>query len=312
MFEVKSLCKDYNGYRALIDLNWTIQENGVYGFLGPNGAGKSTTMNIITGCLSPSGGEVLIDGYSILENALEAKRKIGFLPEIPPLYVDMTPLEYLEFVAGIKGVAKGKRKKTVEKAMEWCSLLDVKNRIIKVLSKGYRQRVGIAQAILGDPTLIVLDEPTVGLDPVQNSEIRQMIRRLGEDHIVLLSSHILPEIQAISKRVLILQKGRVVAEGIPDEMERRLGGKRMIFTVKGEWQTVEGILREGDWAASPIISPSPGCCAFSVATDAAEETAEKMFFFFAEARLPIIRVDYPKTSLEDVFLELTDEKGEDS
>lgn len=312
MLEIKSLTKEYNGCPALSDLNWTIRENGVYGFLGPNGAGKSTTMNIITGCLSATSGEVYINGCSILENALNAKRQIGFLPEIPPLYADMTPYEYLRFVAGFKGIPKGSIDDDVRRVMELCSIVNVRNKLIRFLSKGYCQRVGIAQAILGSPSLIVLDEPTAGLDPAQIAEARELIRNLGRDHVVLFSSHILSEVQAISKRVLIIQKGRTVAEGTPEELKKFLGANRsqVSFTVKTTMKNVESLLAGKGYVISEKDPSESNRCTFTIDTDSAEKTAEEMFFIFAHAELPVIRIEYAKTDLENIFLELTStEKG---
>ena len=232
MIEVKNLCKRYGDHVAVDDLSFTIESGHVYGFLGPNGAGKSTTMNIITGCLAATSGSVTIDGYDIYEDAQEAKSRIGYLPEIPPLYQDMTVREYLMFVAKAKGVGHGaewKDKKAVRQAIEnqlaaamaVTQLEDVENRLIKNLSKGYKQRVGIAQALLGGPEIIILDEPTVGLDPRQIIEIRDLIRELGKEHTVILSSHILSEVRSICDRLLIIAGGKLVAEDTPENLEAK-------------------------------------------------------------------------------------------
>ena len=197
MIEVKHLTKRYGNHVAVNDLNFTIDKGKVYGFLGPNGAGKSTTMNIITGCLGATEGEVLIDGHSITEEPMQAKRLIGYLPEQPPVYMDMTPAEYLDFVARAKGIPAKERAQQIETVTEKTRIQDVRNRLIRNLSKGYRQRVGIAQALLGRPEIIILDEPTVGLDPAQIIEIRELIRELGKEHTMVLSSHILSEVHAV-------------------------------------------------------------------------------------------------------------------
>lgn len=219
MIEVKNLTKNYGAIPAVKDVSFTVEAGKIYGFLGPNGAGKSTTMNMITGCLAPSFGDVKINGLDIYEDAVEAKRSIGYLPEIPPLYTDMTPFEYLEFVGRAKGLKKGSLYDEIERVMEKTKILDVSSRLIRNLSKGYRQRVGIAQAILGDPEYIILDEPTVGLDPLQIIEIRDLIASLAENHAVILSSHILQEISAVCDHVIMISKGKVVAS---DSMENLL------------------------------------------------------------------------------------------
>ena len=210
MIEVKNLTKSYGPVTAVNNISFTAEKGHVYGFLGPNGAGKSTTMNMICGCLAPTDGEVLISGYDIIEEAVEAKSHIGYLPEIPPLYPDMTPLEMLEFVGRAKKLRGAELYDEIEAVMEMTGTLDVADRLIKNLSKGYKQRVGIAVAIMGDPDIIILDEPTVGLDPIQIMEIRDLIRDLREDHIVILSSHILQEIAAVCDYVIMISKGKIV------------------------------------------------------------------------------------------------------
>jgi len=212
LIKVKNLSKNYGPVQAVKDISFTVEEGKVYGFLGPNGAGKSTTMNIITGCLSASAGEVSINGFDIVDEPIEAKKCIGYLPEIPPLYSDMTAYEYLEFIGRAKGLRSEELYDEMEYVMEKTDILSVSDRLLKNLSKGYRQRVGIAQAIMGDPDIIILDEPTVGLDPLQIIEIRALIRELSEEHTVILSSHILQEIEAVCDRVIMISMGRIVAD----------------------------------------------------------------------------------------------------
>ena len=219
MIEVKHLTKKYGTHLAVDDLSFTIEKGRIYGFLGPNGAGKSTTMNIMTGYIGASSGEVIINGHNILEEPEKAKKCIGYLPEIPPLYLDMTVSEYLYFAAELKKIPKADRNAQVIKVMELIKLVDMKDRLIKNLSKGYRQRTGLAAAILDFPDIIILDEPTVGLDPKQIIEIRELIRTLAKDHTVILSSHILAEVQEICDDILIISKGKLIAEGSPDELE---------------------------------------------------------------------------------------------
>ena len=212
LIEVKNLSKKYGPIPAVKDISFKVDQGAVYGFLGPNGAGKSTTMNMICGCLAPTQGSITVNGFDIIGDAVEAKRCIGYLPEQPPLYMDMTPFEYLEFVALAKGLRKEELYDELEFVMEKTGIADVADRLIRNLSKGYKQRVGIAQAIVGDPDIIILDEPTVGLDPLQIIEIRSLIKELGEEHTVILSSHILQEIEAVCDHVIMISKGRIVAD----------------------------------------------------------------------------------------------------
>ena len=223
MIEVKNLVKQYGTHLALDDLSFNVEDNEIFGFLGPNGAGKSTTMNIITGHLAPTSGTVSIDGHDIVEDPIGAKRLIGYLPELPPLYMDMTPREYLKFVAEAKGVKKADIKGEIDRVMEKTAITDVQNQIIKTLSKGYRQRVGMAEAIIGYPKVIIMDEPTVGLDPVQIIEFRDMIRELGKDHTVIISSHILAEISEICHKIMIIVKGKLVAIDTPENLAANFG-----------------------------------------------------------------------------------------
>ncbi|MBQ7835950.1 MAG: ABC transporter ATP-binding protein [Clostridia bacterium] len=218
MIEVKNLTKSYGPVVAVNNVSFTAEKGHVYGFLGPNGAGKSTTMNMICGCLAPTEGEVTIGGFDIIEDAVEAKRHIGYLPEIPPLYPDMTPFEMLEFVGRAKKLKGAELYDEIEEVMEMTGTIDVADRLIKNLSKGYKQRVGIAVALMGDPEVIILDEPTVGLDPIQIMEIRDLIRELGKDHTVILSSHILQEIAAVCDYVIMISKGCIVEADTLDNL----------------------------------------------------------------------------------------------
>ncbi|MBR6473628.1 MAG: ABC transporter ATP-binding protein [Firmicutes bacterium] len=224
MIEVKDLRKQYGAHTALDSLSFSVEDNEIFGFLGPNGAGKSTTMNIITGYLAPTSGTVSIDGHDIIEDPVGAKRLIGYLPEIPPLYMEMTPREYLKFVAEARGVKKTDIRSEIDRVMEKVAITDVSDRLIKTLSKGYRQRVGMAEAIIGDPKIIIMDEPTVGLDPLQIIEFREMIRELGKDHTVILSSHILAEVSEICHKIMIIVKGRLVAIDTPENLAKAIGG----------------------------------------------------------------------------------------
>ncbi|HIZ74033.1 MAG TPA: ABC transporter ATP-binding protein, partial [Candidatus Mediterraneibacter stercoravium] len=223
MIEVRNLVKKYGNHLAVDHLDFKIEDGRIYGFLGPNGAGKSTTMNIMTGYLGATEGEVLINGHDILKEPEEAKKHIGYLPELPPLYMDMTVREYLEFAAELKKIPKKKREDSVTEVEKLVKIKDVENRLIKNLSKGYRQRVGLAQAVLGFPEIIILDEPTVGLDPKQIIEIRELIRKLSERHTVILSSHILAEVREVCDHILIISKGKLVASDTPENLEKMMG-----------------------------------------------------------------------------------------
>lgn len=250
MINVSHLTKCYGSFKAVDDLSFEIENGQVYGFLGPNGAGKSTTMNIMTGCLSPTEGSVSIDGHDILEEPERAKRLIGYLPEIPPLYTSDTTYEYLKFVGEAKGLKGAELKTQIDEVMEKTGITAMRDRLISALSKGYRQRVGIAQALLGDPELIILDEPTVGLDPIQIIEIRDLIRSLGASHTVILSSHILSEVQAVCQKVLIISRGRLIAYDTPDNLEHIMTGSgEIILKARASKAEADAIM-----SAMPMIS----------------------------------------------------------
>ncbi len=306
MIEVKSLTKRYGDHTAVSDLSFTVEDGLIYGFLGPNGAGKSTTMNIITGCLAATQGEVKIDGYDIFENPVEAKSRIGYLPEQPPLYQDMTPREYLTFVAEVKRIEKSRVRADVANVMERTGITDMADRLIKNLSKGYKQRVGIAQALLGNPSTIILDEPTVGLDPSQIIEIRSLISELGKTHTIILSSHILSEVQAVCDRIMIISKGRLVANDTPEGLEKLFEGKTELhIDVKAQKAEVERVLEGAACVSGFEASEKDGIT--SAVLECGDETdcEEALFFAFADARLPIIRMTTERASLEDIFMELT-------
>lgn len=310
LIEVKHLTKRYGAYTAVEDLSFTIPKGTIYGFLGPNGAGKSTTMNIITGCLGATAGEVLIGGHSILDEPMEAKKLIGYLPEQPPLYADMTVSEYLSFVAEARGIPMNKRQEQKMTAMEKTGITEAKGRLIKNLSKGYKQRVGIAQALIGDPDIIILDEPTVGLDPTQIIEIRSLIRDLGRDHTVILSSHILSEVQAVCDTILIIAKGKLVACDTPENLTRLLAGETVIKLeaecsaeeLPGIFEMLEGVKEVR------VEETSDGVLKALVVPESGVDVRKDMFFAFSEAGTPILEMHLERASLEDVFIELTREK----
>ncbi len=310
MIKVEHLTKKYGEVLALDDLSFEIEEGQVYGFLGPNGAGKSTTMNIMTGCLSATAGSVTIGGHDVFEEPDAAKRLVGYLPEQPPLYMNETPLEYLRFVGEAKGLRGAELTAQIDEVAEQAGTSDVMRRRIGDLSKGYRQRVGIAQALLGEPRVIILDEPTVGLDPIQIIEIRDLIRSLGQSHTVILSSHILSEVQAICDKILIIAHGRLVAFDTPAKLEERLAATgELSLTTDVSLDAARKALAGVKTLAE--VLPLVGADGFThLRLRASQEdlyaTAREVFFAFAERRLAILELRLNKASLEDVFLELTD------
>ena len=310
MIAVEHLTKCYGDFMAVSDLSFEIDEGHVYGFLGPNGAGKSTTMNIMTGCLSATEGHVRINGYDIFEEPERAKKTIGYLPEQPPLYMNETPAEYLKFVGEAKGLKGLELKKQIEDVAGQTKIDHVMDRLISNLSKGYRQRVGIAQALLGSPQVIILDEPTVGLDPIQIIEIRDLIRQLGEDHTVILSSHILSEVQAICEKVLIISQGKLVAFDKPENLEKLLlASNGITFTAEASKEEIDEILPEisriTEW---DVKTQEDGLTAVSVRTGSenVKEISRELFFAFADKKKAILEMSSKKANLEDVFIELTE------
>lgn len=308
MIQVEHLTKRYGSHAAVSDLSFSIQPGQIYGLLGPNGAGKSTTMNICTGCLAPTAGEVTVGGYDIFQDPLQARRLIGYLPEQPPVYPEMTPMEYLRFVGRAKGLKKAELDREVERAMARTDIAPMAHRLIRNLSKGYRQRLGIAQTLLADPPVVILDEPTVGLDPKQIIEIRDLIRDLGRDHTVILSSHILSEVQAVCGQILIISRGKLVASGRPEELERaRVGHQTVQFTLRCEPERARQLLGRlcGPEAAQLDPDPETGTVDVALPTGPEGPGAEEVFFACAAEGVPLLRLDTQRATLEDVFLELT-------
>ena len=310
MIEINNLVKKYGDHVAVDDLSLTVEPGKIYGFLGPNGAGKSTTMNIITGYLGATSGEVKINGHDIFKEPEEAKKCIGYLPEIPPLYVDMTVREYLDFVAELKKLEKSLRKRYVEEAMETTGITDVANRMIRNLSKGYRQRVGFAQAILGYPEIIILDEPTVGLDPKQIIEIRELIKKLGEKHTVILSSHILTEISAVCDHVFIISKGKLVASDATENLVSLMSGAQEIeVTVRTDVANAQKELAAIS-EISKVEVKNEDAGELVVYAKKGADVREDVFRTLAEKHFAVLEMHTIEKSLEDVFLEITQE-GED-
>ncbi|MFY9380683.1 MAG: ABC transporter ATP-binding protein [Eubacteriales bacterium] len=316
MIEVKNLTKKYGNILAVDNISFTIEKGKIYGLLGPNGAGKTTTMNIITGCLAATSGEVLINGHSIIDEPVEAKKYIGYLPEQPPLYADMTPAEYLYFVAEAKSVRADDIPRAVEEVMEETGITDVADRLIKNLSKGYRQRVGIAQAMLGTPEVIILDEPTVGLDPQQIIEIRELIKSLGRDRTVILSSHILPEVSAICDDIIIISHGKIVANGPMREISSSLKSETIMdISVKATEDEVTSVLSSiSDITRFEITDTSTDVAGVSVTSAKVHyptdiDLREIVTFAFSDIRRAIISMTAEESSLEEIFLQLTSDKA---
>lgn len=311
MIEVKNLMKRYGAQQALNGISFKVKKGEILGFLGPNGAGKSTTMNIITGYLSSTSGTVLIDGINILDDPKGAKRKIGFLPELPPLYIDMTVMEYLKFIYNLK-----KTKLPMEAHLrEICKLVkidDVSHRLIKNLSKGYRQRVGIAQAMVGNPEILILDEPTVGLDPQQIIDIRNLIRKLGKTHTVILSSHILSEIQATCERVVVINKGNIIADDTPDNLSKALSFDSSITArIIGNKAEIENVIKSLEHIMSvECIGMREGdSYEFKIETKPNVDIRRQLWQVLKEKNMPLILLKFNELSLEEIFLKLTNVTG---
>lgn len=310
MIEVSNLTKKYGDHIAVDHLSFRVEKGQIYGFLGPNGAGKSTTMNIITGYLAATEGTVTIDGKDVQKDPEEAKRAIGYLPELPPLYVDMTVREYLDFVAELKKVPKKERKQQIDEVMEMTQITDMQQRLIRNLSKGYRQRVGLAQAILGYPEVIILDEPTVGLDPKQIIEIRDLIRKLGENHTVILSSHILSEVSAVCDHIMIIAHGKLVASDSPENLQKLMSGSMELnLEVKGSAAAVKSALQEISQIdrIEENTEASKNVAKLKVISKENADIREQVFYALADAKLPILEMTHAEKSLEDIFLELTED-----
>ncbi len=313
MIEVRHLTKRYGSHTAVSDLSFRIEKGVIYGFLGPNGAGKSTTMNIITGCLGATEGDVLIDGHSITEDPRAAKQLIGYLPELPPLYMDMTPKEYLLFVLSAKGVPRKDWSSELARVMEKTRITEVCNRLIRNLSKGYRQRVGIAQALLGNPEIIILDEPTVGLDPAQIIEIRDLIKELGREHTIILSSHILSEVQAVCDAIMIISKGHLVASDTAENLTALFSGTTTLrLEAAASKEDTLAVLDKVKGIENLHVTQSED--ALTCVELKPEENADiraELFHAFAASDVTLLEMASVHASLEDVFLELTQQKEQE-
>ena len=307
MIEVNHLSKKYGNHTALKDLSFRVEPGKIYGLLGPNGAGKSTTMNIMTGYIAPSGGSVVVDGFDILKDAKKAKKRIGYLPELPPLYQDMTVEEYLLFVCDLKGIKKSDKKEEVSKVVQKTQTSDVKKRLIKNLSKGYKQRVGIAQAIIGSPETIILDEPTVGLDPLQITEIRQLIRDLGKNHTVILSSHILSEISEVCDHVFIISGGQLVLSESTSNLSYHIKASQQVeIEAKGDRALCkETLMSLGDVDSVEISSGQDDHIQILVTAKGNKDIREDVSLALSSHQIPIFGMKEVGQSLEDLFIEMT-------
>ena len=315
MISVKHLTKYYGDHLAVDNISFEIESGHVYGFLGPNGAGKSTTMNIITGCLSATDGTVLIDGHDIFEEPDAAKKCIGYLPEHPPLYMNETPLEYLVFVAEAKGLRGSELKQQIDDVILKTGIEGVKHRRISQLSKGYKQRVGIAQALLGNPKVIILDEPTVGLDPIQIIEIRDLIKYLGKTHTVIFSSHILSEVQAICDQIVMIAKGRLVALGAPEDLQKQLlAPNEITLTTNAPTEEMAQFISDIAHISELTAQKSGKFTEVHIKTDCEDiyTLSADIFRAFAKSKWVIYEMSLKKGNLEDVFIELTESLPSDS
>lgn len=315
LIEVENLVKKYGNHTAVDHLSFHVEKGQIYGFLGPNGAGKSTTMNIMTGYIAATEGSVRINGYDVLTQPEEAKKCIGYLPEMPPLYQEMTVVEYLKFVAELKKIPKSERNEQIHEAMEMTMIAEVSHRLIRNLSKGYKQRVGLAQAILGYPEVIILDEPTVGLDPKQIIEIRDLIRKLGEKHTVILSSHILSEVSAVCDHIMIISKGKLVASDSPEGLQKLMSGTAFLkLTIIGTEEKAAAALEKIPDSQIKNISYIQGEEAdtldITIETKADVDLRREAGLALADRKIPVISMARDNQSLEDIFLQLTSKESE--
>jgi len=310
MIEIINVSKNFGDKKAVTDLSFNVIEGEILGFLGPNGAGKSTTMNIITGYLSATKGTAKIDGIDILENPIEAKKIIGFLPEIPPLYPEMTVKEFLSFVFELKD-CRFPKEQHLKEICDVVKIGDVYTRMIKNLSKGYRQRVGIAQALIGNPKILIFDEPTIGLDPKQIIEIRNLIKMLGKEHTVILSTHILPEVQAVCDRIVVINKGKLVANEKTEDLILAVeGSKKYTAKIVGPENGVKKMLRQtsGIKNVETVGKRDTDSISYMIESEENIDIRKKLFFNLAEKGWPLIGLEGMELSLEDIFIRLIDKE----
>lgn len=314
MIEIQNLTKYYGNIVGVKDISFTVEKGEILGLLGPNGAGKSTTMNIITGYLPSTNGTVKVCGYDILEEPTEVKKRIGYLPEHPPLYFDMTVIDYLNFVSDLKKADKKTRRSQINDIMELVGITNVKNRLVRNLSKGYKQRVGLAQAMIGKPEVLILDEPTIGLDPKQIIEIRKLIKALGKEHTIILSSHILTEVSAICERVVIIHKGEIAAVDTPENLSKSFGKvSKMSITIAGPKNPVLGYIKEvyGIKYVEPISEKETDTVTYIIESDKDVDVRRQLFFTMAKAGYPIVELKSLGMTLEEIFLQVVTEEGKE-
>lgn len=313
MIEVKNITKKYGSFTALDNVSFKIEEGEIMGLLGPNGAGKSTTMNIITGYIEPTEGEVIVDGINMLKKPKKAKREIGYMPEGVPLYSDLTVKEFVTYMAGIKKVDKKLVKEKVNKVMEETGLSDVQNKLTKNLSRGYKQRVSMAGALVGEPQILILDEPTVGLDPKQITEIRSLIKKLGKNHTVILSSHILSEVSQICDKVIIINKGKLVAIDTPNNLEDKVANDNSIYvTVEDLENKIQGMKEkiENIKEIELVAENEDGTKQYLITANGDTDLRKEVFAEFAKENITIFEMKKPDTTLEDAFMKLIEEGGD--
>ena len=312
MIEITDIRKSFGDKHAVDGISFTVAEGEIMGFLGPNGAGKSTTLNIITGYLSADSGVVKIDGTDILSDPIKAKKDIGFLPEIPPLYPEMTVAEYLDFVYELKG-CKLPRKQHIKEICEVVKIWDVSGRLIKNLSKGYKQRVGIAQALIGNPKVLIFDEPTIGLDPRQIIEIRNLIKMLGKEHTIILSTHILPEVQAVCDRIVVINKGRIVANEKTEDLINAVDGSRkLVAKIVGQEEEVLKALRAlpGVKTADIIGRRDTDSVSYLLESQERVDIRKPLFSMLSSKGWPLVGLEGVELSLEDIFIRLVGREKE--
>lgn len=315
MIQVENITKKYGSFTAVNDISFEIEEGEIVGFLGPNGAGKSTTMNMITGFIEPTSGKIIIDGYNISKKPKKAKRQIGYMPEGVPLYTDLTVKEFVTYMAELKGVPKKERKEKVEKALEDTGLIDVKNKLTRNLSRGYKQRVSMAGALVSNPKVIILDEPTVGLDPKQVTEIRALIKNLGKEHTVILSSHILSEVSQICNRVIIINKGKIIAIDTPENLEKKVVRDNTVYvTVEDPENKMDSVKDklENVQEIKLIEEDEDKTKKYKITADDGVDLRKNIFDTFAKEEITIFEMKKSDVTLEDAFMQLINSQDENA
>ncbi len=314
MIEVKNVTKKYGSFTAIDNISFKIEEGEIVGLLGPNGAGKSTTMNMITGFIEPTEGEILIDGYDILKKSKKAKRQIGYMPENVPLYYDLTVKEFVNYMSDLKMVSKKEKKENIKNILEQTNLTNVQNKLIKNLSRGYKQRVSLAEALVGNPKILILDEPTVGLDPKQITEIREYIKSLGKKHTIILSSHILSEVSQICEKVIIINKGKIVAIDTPQNLETKVKeGNQITVTVEDKENRIEKVIKniKGIKELKFIKDNQDGTKEYIITSDKEIDLRKEIFEQFAKEQITIFELKKTEATLEDAFMKLIENKNEE-